>query len=81
MKIHHIKTIEPFYTQGKNGTKNFELRYNDRGYEKGDVLHQMQFVDGLITGQSFYQIIKCVLGCYMGLEDGFVILGVENIVE
>jgi hypothetical protein len=35
---HKIKTIEDHYFNVKNGTKTFEIRVNDRAYQKGDTV-------------------------------------------
>lgn len=76
--IHHIKTIEPFYTDIKHRQKTFELRLNDRNYQVGDVLHQRQFVDGELTGRSVYTKVTYILQGFQGLVDGYCILGVER---
>ena len=38
MKIHHLKIEEKYLNAIKNGSKTFEIRYNDRGYQVGDIL-------------------------------------------
>lgn len=35
---HVLKLHENFVSAVNNGTKNFEIRYNDRGYQKGDLV-------------------------------------------
>jgi len=39
MKIHELKTRPQFMGPILDGRKAFELRYDDRGFEVGDVLH------------------------------------------
>ena len=34
---HELKIEESYYKAVVNGTKNFEIRYNDRGFQKGDT--------------------------------------------
>jgi len=38
MAIHNIKIERPYYDAVINGDKTFEIRYNDRGYQKGDLV-------------------------------------------
>ena len=38
MKMHELKTQQPFFGQLGPEKKNLEVRYNDRGIERGDVL-------------------------------------------
>lgn len=38
MTEHVLKTIEPYWSEVNNGTKTFEVRRNDRAYQKGDTL-------------------------------------------
>lgn len=38
MKYHALKIDIGFYTQVKNGLRQFELRFNDRNYQVGDIL-------------------------------------------
>jgi len=35
---HELKTVNPYYTQVANNQKQFELRFNDRGFAIGDRL-------------------------------------------
>lgn len=35
---HVLKTIEPYFSAVASGEKTFELRRNDRAYQKGDTL-------------------------------------------
>ena len=75
MKIHEIKTVEPFFTQSKYGMKGFELRNNDRNYAVGDYLLLQQFIEGELTGDTSWSIITYFLQGYVGLLDDYCILG------
>ena len=37
-KVHKIKLSREFQEQILSGDKTFEVRYNDRGYQKGDYV-------------------------------------------
>lgn len=36
--IHEIKILKQFADEIISGNKNFEVRKNDRGYQKGDLI-------------------------------------------
>lgn len=36
--IHHLKTIDPYFTHVMSGQKTFEVRVNDRHFQVGDIL-------------------------------------------
>lgn len=42
--IHDLKTWPEYFEAIKNGSKNFELRYNDRGFKIGDFLCLKEWV-------------------------------------
>lgn len=38
MTEHVLKTVEPYFSAVLSGEKTFEIRRNDRGFQKGDTL-------------------------------------------
>lgn len=38
MTTHTLKTVEPYFSQVLSGEKTFEVRRNDRAYQRGDEL-------------------------------------------
>lgn len=38
MTEHVLKTVEPYFSAVESGAKTFEVRRNDRAFQKGDVL-------------------------------------------
>lgn len=38
MSEHVLKTIEPYFSAVESGDKTFEIRRNDRAFQKGDTL-------------------------------------------
>ena len=58
---HHLKTHPEYFKAIKGGIKRFEYRYNDRGYEVGDVLVLHEWIPwptlpglGHYTGRHVY---------------------------
>jgi len=79
---HTLKTIQPYYDDVVSGAKPFEIRKNDRNFKIGDTLILQEFIDGEFTGSEEKYTIGYVLsGCpEFGLMEGFVILGLEEII-
>ena len=47
MKIHELKILPQYFEKVLDGSKTFELRKDDRGYEVGDILILKEFNVGL----------------------------------
>ena len=82
-KLHEIKLNEEFADAVLNGEKRFEVRSNDRGYQKGDLI-QFEVIrsNGL---RSFHELnddirfeITYVLSCW-GIKDGYVVFGIRRV--
>lgn len=73
-KVHQIRLGASFFEDACNNIKSFELRKNDRGYKKGDILELMEFADGRNTGRMVRKLVTYILEDYTGLEDGFCIM-------
>ena len=43
MKDHRLKTWHPYFDAVKDGSKPFELRLDDRGFEVGDTLTLLRY--------------------------------------
>lgn len=48
---HELKIEPPYFKEVLNGQKTFEIRYNDRNYQKGDVVVLNEYA-GTYTGRS-----------------------------
>jgi len=81
MTTHILKILPDYYAAVADGRKNFELRYDDRGFKVGDVLelreHSYQGEDWelLPTGRVLERRVCYLLtGPLFGLEAGFSIM-------
>ena len=82
---HYIKIEKSFADAVLCGDKTFEIRRNDRGYQKGDCI---QFIpmDGLLCKDVFHPLkdkvytITYVMNGY-GLENGYVVFGIKELKE
>ncbi|MFK4941218.1 DUF3850 domain-containing protein [Lactococcus petauri] len=57
MKTHELKLDVKYFNEVKNGTKNFEIRKNDRDFKVGDILILKSFMPGLKTFVKWGEII------------------------
>lgn len=80
-KIHKIRLGASFFEEVLSGEKSFELRKNDRGYKKGDILEMMEFKDGKNTGRIVRVLVTYLLDDFAGLEDGFCIMATRLLNE
>lgn len=81
MKVISIKTINPYFTLVWNDKKPFEIRFNDRDYQTGDILILREY--GYIYGFSGKIIISEILEVIKFpdiLRDNYVAFGI-NILE
>lgn len=83
MKVHEIKLNIEFCDAVLNGEKTFEIRENDRGYQKGDHIRFEPV--SLSPYQSFlyhaiqereYEITYVLNG--WGLQDGYVVFSIKE---
>lgn len=77
-KTHELKTLADFWDAVADGTKTFEVRENDRGFQTGDKLRLVRTVPGeaSIPPQVIVKTITYVLSGW-GLKNGFVALGLS----
>ena len=76
--IHKIKVDPIYYESLLNGSKLFELRYNDRNYKVDDHLIIYEFENGQTLGRALRFKVTFVLSNYCGLLDGYVILSLQR---
>ena len=79
MAVHKIKLRKEFCNAVYEGYKRFEIRYNDRGYQKGDIVN---FIPIDETGVEIYHKVKDVIYriTYVisgwGLKENYVVFGI-----
>ena len=81
---HHIKIRESFANAVHMGIKTFEIRKNDRGYQKGDhvkftVLYDsdgLEMISHPLHDMTF-EITYVLAG--WGLQDGYVVFGINPV--
>lgn len=76
---HYLKTLTTFYQEVGNGKKNFEVRFNDRYFKVGDVLHLQEFIPpSTYTGREINREVIYILDDSNYCKEGFVVLGLKT---
>lgn len=79
--IHRLKTVNPWFQLVWQGKKNFEVRFNDRDFQRGDQLVLCEYVVGAgFTGLEVYATIGEVFDGreFPGIVAGYVVLLLES---
>ena len=81
MRIHDLKIAPPYYAAVVSGDKTFEVRYNDRDYQVGDILNLNEYLAGNFTGRGITKQITYMLDDADYCKEGFIILALADIEE
>lgn len=73
--IHELKIFPEYFSAIVSGEKRFEIRKNDRNYQKGDILRLMKYEDGNFTGDVHVSEITYITD--FAQQDGYVVLGIK----
>lgn len=81
-KTHELKLRIEFCDAVLNGTKTFEIRENDRGFQKGDyVSFSSIYKDGAkawhVVDKKLYEITYVLSG--WGIKEGLVAFGIREV--
>ena len=81
MKTHELKILPQYFQAVWHGTKTFELRKDDRDYQRGDILILREWDGEKYTGSAICAKVTYILqdAEKYGLMDGYVILGIRHI--
>lgn len=78
LTVHTLKLKDIYFQAVVEGKKTFELRYNDRNYQTGDIIALCDINEkGHYLGCVVVKQISYVLADYEGLKDNWVILGLN----
>ena len=85
MKVHELKILNDFADSVVAGDKTFEIRDNDRGFQKGDFI-KFQATDktGIknfshLINNKLYEITYVLNG--WGINNGYVALAIKEKVD
>jgi hypothetical protein len=85
---HELKVWPAYFHKLEPGGKTFEVRRDDRGFQKGDVLWLREFVPNARSPReqypgnaTFARIDYILTGGQFGIEPGFVVMALTFIEE
>lgn len=88
MKIHKLKTVQPYFDYVHIGVKIAELRKNDRDYKPHDILilqeYNPYFEDSPFkpySGREVVVIITSIVYEHESLNKGYVLLSFKHILN
>lgn len=84
MIINHVLKIKDEYANAiLSGDKTFEIRYNDRGYQKGDKIqfkcHELGVANYHAIDSKVYEITYLIHG--WGLKEDWCVFGIKKVNE
>lgn len=82
MAVHNLKTIGAAWDAVELGEKTFEVRRNDRFYQRGDLVRLIRLPEGEANILAQPMIITrrvgwMLQGGQLGIEPGFVVFSLE----
>ena len=75
--IHDLKIEYNYLDNLLSGKKRAEIRYNDRDYQKGDLLRFKDYRQNDGVKIHLFEILHVHSG--LGLKEGYVVLSIRNI--
>lgn len=75
--VHGLKITPNYFEKVVSKEKSFEIRYNDRNFQVGDILKLMEYTDGSYTGRFVYVKVTYILRDFEGLQPNFVGFSIE----
>jgi ParB family chromosome partitioning protein len=72
----YLKTETQYFQAVENGSKEFEVRKNDRGYKLGDIVYLQETVNGVYTGRVMpgCEVIYILLGGQYGIDPDYCVM-------
>lgn len=72
---HYLKILPEYYRAIERGEKTFEVRFNDRNYQKHDILHLQEW-SGEYTGREIIAGVTYILDDTRYCKDGYVVMSI-----
>lgn len=88
-RTHRLKTLPDYWNAVLEGDKTFEVRRDDRGFQKGDILELVRLKKnhtGWVedrTGDNHPFVLErriayILTGGQLGIEPGYVVIGLKK---
>ena len=73
--IHELKTAPVYFNRSWSGEKLFEVRKNDRHFQKWDSIMLMEWDGEKYTGHQIFGVITYVLSGFNAIDEQYVVFG------
>lgn len=78
--LHELEICESYYKAVEDGSKRFEIRFNDRGFQKGDTCElTCVYGDGLVKSYSKKVIIEITYVSNYNQKENWCVFGFKVI--
>lgn len=77
---HYLKILPQYYRAIEKGNKTFEVRFNDRNYQVGDILHLQEHFNDEYSGREIQATVTYILDEPNYCKEGYVILAIKDII-
>ena len=74
---HELKTLPKYFQRSWLQEKTFEVRLNDRDFQKDDKIVLSEFDGTNFTGRQIIGRILYVLNDFIGLQEGYVAFSIS----
>jgi len=78
---HELKTLTQYFNEVRNGNKTFEVRFNDRNFQVGDILILKNYDGEKYLGDEIKVKVSYILDNSDFCKDGYVVLGIKPVKE
>ena len=86
MRVHKLKTITHYWDSLETGDKTFEVRLNDRAFQKGDMIDCVRcYENGHYDNPGFvekilrFEITYILQGGQFGIDPRYCVLGLKRV--
>ena len=77
MRTHELKTWAKFYERILDGSKQFEIRYNDRAFQTGDRLKLVEIADNEDVPTGRYIFCDVTFMTHFAQKENYVVMGIK----
>lgn len=78
-KKHELKIMPEYFEAIERGEKNFEVRFNDRNFAKGDILLLREHDGNCYTGRHIITEVTYLLDNPTYCKEGYVIMAIKKL--
>jgi len=78
-RCHDLKIRPEYYSAIADGTKTFEVRYNDRGFQVNDILRLREHTGEAYTGRVVEAVVTYLLDDKNYCKEGYVVMAIKLI--